>query len=258
MKRLLSKITVLAVMLGMLLCTSACMKSSYNITVDEKGMASSSIKLLGPYAEAAREKIADAYPSCQIEPIRERDLQGYLFTFEPVRAEDLSLPGFISPKVSKEHNYFYDTYKLSCLSMRQASEDRAYRRDLEELISCLNLDGSVYWSLTLPCEPLSHNAGRCGNEGKTLIGTSSDIMKHYAALEAGERGEATEQNKMLAADDCIRAEFRIYKITSFINLITLLIVFCTVMTVWRCYPGCRCRKKEEEDTVFYGPGDDRG
>ena len=256
MKRVLSKITVLTVMLGMLLSTAACMKSSYNIAIDAKGMASSSIKLLGPYAEIAREKIADEYPSCQVEPIRERDLCGYRFTFAPVRAEDLALPGFLSPIVVKESNRFYDTYHLSCLSMRQAREDRNYRKDLDDLVNCLSLDGSVYWSLALPFEPLSHNAGRCENEGKTLIWTSADIMSHYAALEACERGETSEQNRILADENCIWASFRIYHITNIIGIISLFFLFCAVM-LWRGLIRKNRRPAEEnESPVMYGPEDD--
>ena len=257
MKRVFGKITVLAVMLGMLLCTSACMKSSYNITVDAKGMASSSIKLLGPYADVARDKISDAYPSCRIAPIEERGLRGYLFTFEPMRVEDMSLPGILSPKVVKESNLFYDTYHMSCLSLRRAREDRAYRKDLDDLINCLNLDGSVYWSLTLPSEPLSHNAGRCENEGRTLIWTSSDIMSRYEALLAGERGEAADGNKLAADEECIRASFRIYHIANIIGIFSLFILFCAVM-VRRRFQNGRSRQKENEETVLYGPGDDKG
>lgn len=257
MKKMFYKMPLWLAMLFLLLGTSACMKSSYNISVDEKGQATAEIKLLGPYAEAAREKIADEYPSCRIEEIRERDLSGYSFAFAPTRLEDLRLPGLLSPSVIKDSNLFYDTYHLSCLSMRQARADNNYRKNLEDLINCLNLDGSVYWSLTLPSEPLRHNAGRCENEGKTLIWTSSDIMSHYAALEACERGETTEQNKILAEEDCMQVSFRIYHIANILSIISLFILFCTGMIWWR-HSHSSSSQQENEEPALYGPDDDQG
>ena len=122
----------------------------------------------------------------------------------------------------------------------------------------LNLDGSVYWSLTLPSEPLSHNAGRCENEGRTLIWTSADIMGHYAALEACERGEAAEQDKVPAEEDCIQASFRIYKLSNIIGIVSLFILVCTAVIWLRHSQNRRRSGKDDEETVLYGPEDDKG
>lgn len=188
-------------------CSSACIKYNSNITVDSDGIAAANISFEAPpgITKEYAENLADN-PLCEIEKT-EDSLKA---KFKPIELEKLDLQNIFSPNVVKDNGLFFDDYTLRCLEWRVLAEDE---KMFKSLIACLKMNGSINWSISLPCAPNKHNAPFTENDGKTLVWTTSDLRGSLEKLEYYENNYdncSQDEIKAFLNSPLIYVNFRLY------------------------------------------------